>query len=346
MKGKAPTRARLFCTEGVEADWLTKEMTRYPSARNRPPLPSLTQRRLAGTAGAVASGIFHSLILAPIILGATSHKTRVPNIQGAGASAIVSSQEPVMTLIFINDNVVTERHEESDEEIASRGMAPPKFLVSIASPDPTPALDLRNTEPDENAPTPKPEAAGDQSGHALMFGRYMGQIKARIERAWLRPRTPIGASSFACRVQIVQDNAGNVTETTLQYCNGDERWQISLVQAVRSASPLPAPPDPAVFADALTLEFDSGPFLAGNSDEGFESETRATLTIAAATQARAQLLEFADQLRSRSGRNAAPIELTLHGNGSARRSSESADTTEQIPSQNPSDVLSADAESR
>jgi hypothetical protein len=86
----------------------------------------------------VASVIFHGLFLAPIILAATSHKTRIPNQQGAGASAIISSQEPVMTLIFIKDTAVSEEHEESDEEIASRGMAPAKFLVSIASPDPTP----------------------------------------------------------------------------------------------------------------------------------------------------------------------------------------------------------------
>jgi hypothetical protein len=177
-----------------------------------------------------------------------------------------------------------------------------------------------------------------------MFGRYMGQIKARIERAWLRPRTSIGANSFACRVQIVQDKAGNVMETTLQHCNGNGRWQISLVQAIQSASPLPGPPDRAVFADALTLEFNSGPFLAGNSGDGFEPETHATLAIAAATQARAQLLEFGDQLRSKSGHNAGPIELTLHGNGSARGLPGSNNTTDHPPSLDPSDESTADSE--
>ena len=47
---------------------------------------------------------------------------------------------------------------------------------------------------------------------------------------------------------------------------------MSLANAVQSASPLPAPPDPSVFADALTLSFDSEPFHSGRSGEGFEPE--------------------------------------------------------------------------
>jgi hypothetical protein len=116
----------------------------------------------------------------------------------------------------------------------------------------------------------------------MMFGRYVGQISARVQRAWLRPRTPMGASSFACRVQILQDRVGNVQEVTLQQCNGDLHWQASLVQAIQSASPLPAPPDPAVFSNLLTMEFDSDQYRAGGHAEGFEPELNLAATDAVA----------------------------------------------------------------
>jgi len=70
-------------------------------------------------------------------------------------------------------------------------------------------------------------------------------------------------------VQIEQDRSGVVKEITLKQCNGDARWQLSLVRAIESASPLPAPPDPSVFAKVLTVEMGSEPFAA-SSGAGFE----------------------------------------------------------------------------
>jgi TonB family protein len=104
---------------------------------------------------------------------------------------------------------------------------------------------------------------------------------ARIQRAWLRPRTPIDADVFACRVQIIQDRNGTVSEVTLKRCNGDTRWQMSLVRAIQQASPLPAPPDSDVFTTTLTFELESEPFSAAGNTEGFEPETSATIAAAA-----------------------------------------------------------------
>ena len=107
---------------------------------------------------------------------------------------------------------------------------------------------------------------------AALFGRYMGQVTARIERAWIRPRAPVNGREFQCRVRIEQDRLGTVEEVTLQRCNGDTRWQLSVERAIESASPLPAPPDPAVFTRLLTLELSSEAFEPAKSHEGFESE--------------------------------------------------------------------------
>jgi hypothetical protein len=99
------------------------------------------------------------------------------------------------------------------------------------------------------------EPRAEQSARSQLYGRYLGQIDARIERAWLRPRTPIGSPSFSCTVQVEQDGAGWIKDIMLVRCNGDVRWQQSLVRAIQASSPLPAPPNPRVFKSHLLLIF-------------------------------------------------------------------------------------------
>jgi hypothetical protein len=119
---------------------------------------------------------------------------------------------------------------------------------------------------------PTPEATAADAGRlSKMYGRYVGQITSRVERAWRRPRTAIGDSSFSCQVRILQDANGNVNEVMLAKCNGDVRWQLSLVQAIQSASPLPAPPDPDVFSRTLRLEFKAEAYSAQSPADDYES---------------------------------------------------------------------------
>jgi hypothetical protein len=105
---------------------------------------------------------------------------------------------------------------------------------------------------------------------ALILGQYLGQIDARIDRAWRRPRGPIGSERFICQVRIGQDGQGNVTDVTLEACNGTLAWQLSLVHAIESASPLPAPADPSVFAHALHVRFEAAPFGPESPPEEYE----------------------------------------------------------------------------
>lgn len=104
-----------------------------------------------------------------------------------------------------------------------------------------------------------------QSGLGAMSGRYLGQIRARIERAWLRPRAAIGDPIFQCQVQVDQDNVGRILAITLVECNGSTPWRVSLVRAIEAASPLPAPPNPAVFVHHVLLTFRAAPYSAGAS---------------------------------------------------------------------------------
>lgn len=110
---------------------------------------------------------------------------------------------------------------------------------------------------------PQSPSRNADPGLAALYGRYLGQIHARIDRAWLRPRSAIGAPMFRCQAEVWQRRDGTVQTVTLQHCNGTARWQQSLVQGIDDASPLPAPPDPAVFAHRVVLHFQAVAYAPG-----------------------------------------------------------------------------------
>lgn len=139
-------------------------------------------------------------------------------------------------------------------------------LAAVRVPDilPIPEASIPDVREDKDA------QSDDRSSLGAMSGRYVGQIHARIDRAWQRPRTSIGAPIFQCQVQVDQDGLGRVDEVTLLQCNGGARWQLSLVHAIEAASPLPAPPNPAVFARHVLLEFRAMAYSAGADAELYE----------------------------------------------------------------------------
>jgi hypothetical protein len=244
------------------------------------------QLSAVGIAGTV---LVHALLFLPIVLDLSLPAPRLPSRTGAGASAVASSREPVMTAIFINEASPVERLATvKPVELASRGVAPMDLPVIVFSPDNSPAS-LADPNSQDRSPT---ETVGDQTQHALLYGRYLGQIQARIDRAWVRPRTEIGAPRFSCGARIEQDTRGAVLNVKLEHCVGTPRWQQSLVSAIRTASPLPAPPDPSVYADVLLLVFESDGFRPGGSSDEFEPANASALV---ANQERESFARFAER---------------------------------------------------
>jgi hypothetical protein len=262
------------------SDYPEYEIPASESARTRAhrvAFAYITQRRLrpapqliAGALGVAASVALHALFIGSFLWGWAAVHAKRPDDQGVGASATDSNQEPVMTMILISESQAAKKTSDPGE-LPSRGLAPEDPKVRVLSPDPFPSIDLTLADGDTALQSPE---AHDAAERAMLFGRYMGQINARIERAWLRPRTAIGGTLFECQVSIAQDRSGNVTEVTLQQCNGDALWQQSLVSAIQSASPLPAPPDPDVFSSTLTSRFESAAYVSGGKSEGFEPSLR------------------------------------------------------------------------
>lgn len=78
-------------------------------------------------------------------------------------------------------------------------------------------------------------------------------IRGRVQRAWIRPDT--ARSGIDCTVAVTQAPGGTVLSVEVRACNGDEAVRQSIEDAVRRASPLPAPPDPALFEREIILRF-------------------------------------------------------------------------------------------
>jgi len=227
--------------------------------------------------GVVGALIVHGLFVLPFVLDLSLSARRAPDRSGAGASTLFSVAEPEMTVVFVNESApVTTQPPPKLDALASRGLESIDLPVVVLSPDASPA-EAAAQGPGDHQETPETSpAVPDPAQHALLYGRYLGQLQARIERAWQRPRSEIGAPQFSCRARVEQDRRGDVTRVDLDHCNGPHRWQQSLVSAIRTASPLPAPPDASVYADILWLNFISEGFQQGGSPEGFEAEASQT----------------------------------------------------------------------
>jgi hypothetical protein len=269
-------------------------------------LPRLPKSRLGlASAGIAASIALHALLLVPLVWGSGGHRVPMPNSQGASASHSRSDESESMLVVFINESQSVST--EDGPVLPTSVSDSPVKKITIPDLSRFVRIDTRF----DNSPL---EADGDQNGHALMFGRYMGQISARIQRVWRRPRSSIGAPSFACRVQIAQDRAGRVQEVALQECNGSVPWQASLVRAIEGASPLPAPPESAVFSNLVTLEFDSDPFAVDVAQDGFEPAT--TNTSQSRPLSELELTEIRGLRGVKSDNQRDVVKLTITGSSS------------------------------
>ena len=222
---------------------------------------------LISCAGALTSLALHVLLMTPVLIGLGTSTERRPIDSSEMGRLVDDDPASSMTVTFI-DEPDPGADAQAGETSTRLAATPP--LNSVSLPAPAPNFNLP-VDGDTDTGHDNPTGSGQPDpGRQLLFGRYIGQIAARIERAWMRPRTPIDTAFFACRVRITQDRNGVVQEIELVRCNGNSRWQTSLVQAIQSASPLPAPPDADVYSAQVMLDLQSAAFVPGASAEGFE----------------------------------------------------------------------------
>jgi hypothetical protein len=139
----------------------------------------------------LTSVALHALLLAPLVLGAGLHAQSVPDRPGTEAAD--ASDDSAMSVVLIEDSAVAARQAIETPNPAALVITPPwlthaelrEALQASAIPDLEPASDPQSAPQSATSSAPADDAS-------LLYGRYVGQISARIERAWLRPRRSPG----------------------------------------------------------------------------------------------------------------------------------------------------------
>jgi hypothetical protein len=213
-----------------------------------PQCSSLTESRIfLSVCGAAVSTLLHLVLLTSAIWSNSGERVHAHQLEGIIASRGLATDDIALQWVTVDEQVA------ADASRAAPPIVPLPRMIAIAVTAPVPELaaNFPDAVPDEA----NRGVAGNSDASARIYGQYLGQINARIDRAWVRPRTPIGAMRFLCQARIEQDNLGNVRGVALDHCNGTPVWQRSLVDAIKSASPLPAPADPAVFSPKIQMAF-------------------------------------------------------------------------------------------
>jgi colicin import membrane protein len=91
------------------------------------------------------------------------------------------------------------------------------------------------------------------AGFQSLKASYVRAIQAHVERRWFEP--PGLAPGLSCTIFVTQIPGGDVTGTRFGSCNGNAAVRQSIENAVRNASPLPPPPQPALFEREVELVF-------------------------------------------------------------------------------------------
>jgi colicin import membrane protein len=78
-----------------------------------------------------------------------------------------------------------------------------------------------------------------------VVAEYIGYIQQRIQRSWLRP--PDSPDGLSCIVQVSLIPGGDVARVQIVRSSGNPVFDRSVETAVYKASPLPLPPDAALF---------------------------------------------------------------------------------------------------
>lgn len=206
--------------------------------------------------------------------------------QGSGSIAQAGTSTPDSTLILLQLADDAARDQLLMQELRSEGAAPKESRLLVLSADPTPVF-AAVADSQQEPQAQESITSGDPEGHARLFAMYTGQLHARIERLWRRPRSPVresrsGAGTldevFRCQASIRQDARGRILEILLPECNGTPDWQRSLVLAISEAAPLPPPSNPSVFSETLTMNFVGLPYAPDASPDEYEIPPREDLS--------------------------------------------------------------------
>jgi colicin import membrane protein len=97
------------------------------------------------------------------------------------------------------------------------------------------------------------EETRTSAGYQSLKASYVRAIQAHVEQRWYEP--PGVTAGLSCTIYVTQIPGGEVVGMRFGPCNGGAAVRQSIETAVRNASPLPPPPEPALFEREVELVF-------------------------------------------------------------------------------------------
>ena len=97
------------------------------------------------------------------------------------------------------------------------------------------------------------EETRTSAGFQSLKASYVRAIQAHVEQRWYEP--PGTTQGLSCTIYVTQIPGGEVVGMRFGSCNGGAAVRQSIETAVKNASPLPAPPEPALFEREVELVF-------------------------------------------------------------------------------------------
>jgi hypothetical protein len=153
-----------------------------PAPLKRLPKKPRVLRWPARSIGIAATVLVHMLLCWPLVLGTAAHKKKTP--EGMGTTAWASQGEEVESMVLIDLSSLS-----AWPQLDLPKIDPAELAIELEREQQELRLVSAITEPDvaieeeaEEAEEAR-EAAGDPRGRAELFGKYMGQVAARIDRA-------------------------------------------------------------------------------------------------------------------------------------------------------------------
>lgn len=130
--------------------------------------------------GVALSLLLHVLMISPLPPGSGHPERTHSDLEGGAMSGV-----PELTVVDLKDSVdeYAERQRESEVSLRALRSKEHAFIPSGSfrrSTGEAPRMDLPLSRSGPEV------SASDDGENALLFGRYLGQVTARIERAWLR----------------------------------------------------------------------------------------------------------------------------------------------------------------
>jgi hypothetical protein len=207
--------------KALNAEAVTSSHSGLPSPK--PPSRDSGSRLAGAVAAALLSLVLHGLLVTSMFWGTGSPATRPHDVGALDAVTPEATDDGALQVIIVQDpSTAPAGAVASANTVVSTAPA----IVAIPLSDALSDLDTSLPDVSVDGASSASALAPDAALPSAMYGRYVGQIDARVERAWQRPRTAIGV--FACIVRVNQDSRGTVQEITLEHAMatsaGSARW--------------------------------------------------------------------------------------------------------------------------